>query len=112
MIIGDKSPHMKFNHDAIKIETNSFNPDKEIGTSPNRYSDESCYKKHFVTCDKLGQLIKDTNKIFSDKFGKVEKHHQVQAKSGHVLTVFQGSMKESLKHMKKGELVEDLRVEV
>ena len=89
------------------MATTHFSPDQEIGTGYNRFSDESCYKKHFENCPHLGEILKDVNKIFSDKFGSDETHQKVQASSVRVLGLFQNKMKGTLKRIEEEEDLEE-----
>jgi len=104
-IIGDKSPHMKFGPEAIKVASSQhFNPEKEMGQGTEKFSATSCYKKNFERCSQLNQLITDVTKLTSDKFGHKEDHQKVHTHSAHAVTHFKGKMKEALKEMGQDNL--------
>ncbi len=108
MIIGDKSPQMKFGPETIKISSSKhFNPDKEMGQGAEKFSPDSCYKKNFETCPQLNMLVADVAKLTSDKFGHKENQQKVHSHSGQAVTIFKGKMKEALEEMKQDNVIEE-----
>ncbi|MCL9685861.1 hypothetical protein, partial [Legionella maioricensis] len=107
-IIGDKSPHMKFGLESIKVASSQhFNPAKEMGQGAEKFSADSCYKKNFERSPKLNQLVADVAKLASDKFGHTEKQQKVHTHSGQAVSVFKGKMKEALEEMRQDNLNEE-----
>jgi hypothetical protein len=106
-LIGDKSPHMKFGPEAIKVTSiQHFNPDKEMGQGTEKFSANSCYKNNFERCPQLNQLMTDVVKLTSDKFGHKEEHQKVYSHSGHAVTLYKGKMKEALEEMRQDNINE------
>ncbi|BCA96633.1 hypothetical protein TUM19329_29940 [Legionella antarctica] len=102
MIIGDKSPQMKFGPETIKVASSKhFNPDKEMGQGAEKFSSNSCYKKSFEKCPQLDTLVADVAKLTSDKFGHKENQQKVYSQSGQAVTIFKDKMQKALEEMKQ-----------
>ncbi|MFT4060201.1 MAG: hypothetical protein QM652_11710, partial [Legionella sp.] len=88
-VIGENTPHMKFDLDAIVIKSSKFDPKKEIEEGTEKFSADSCYKKNFDP-DLVKGLLNDVSKLAVDKFG----HKSEQAVNSF------NDMKKALKDMK------------
>ncbi len=67
MILGGDQSKMRFDADVIRVRAIVFDPKKQLGRI-SRYSDNSCYNKHFKGNSAIVKaVVSDFNKLLTDK---------------------------------------------